>query len=126
MPRRDFSLDSPAMFKSTLFFVAASALLFVACQPNRPPAPVAAPLTITMAKWDKENCLRDSMCATLHLAYPVLTGGTATTAAINDSIEAFVYLVTEADPNLPLPQALDSAALKMFTLLREDEAMRGS
>ena len=114
------------MFKHNLFFIAALALLHAACQPNNPPAPAAAPLTVTMAKWNKENCLRDSICATLSLSYPVLTGGTTATAAINDSIEAFVYLVAEPDPNLPLPQAFDSAALKMFVMLREDEAMRGS
>ena len=114
------------MSRHPLFWVAAVALPFFACQPATPPAPATPPLTVAITTLRKENCLRDSVCATLDLSYPVLTGGTATTAAINDSIEAFVYLITEANPNLPLPQAFDSAALKMFVMLREDEAMRGS
>ena len=112
------------MSRHPLFWVAAVALPFFACQPATPPAPATPPLTVAITTLRKENCLRDSVCATLDLSYPVLTGGTATTAAINDSIEAFVYLVTEANPNLPLPLAIDSAALKMLAQLREDDAIR--
>ncbi len=118
---------SPVMFNtSALFATILGAATFFACQPSAPAPTAASPLTITMAAVKKEKCVRDSVCATLDLSYPVLTGGTATTAAINDSIEAFVYLVAEADANLPLAQALDSAAWHMFAMLKEGQDVGGA
>ena len=114
------------MFKHRSLLVAATGVFtFFACQSNTPTAPAASPLTVAMTQVKKENCIRDSVCATLDLTYPVLSGGnTSITAAINDSIKAFVYLVAGANPALPLPQALDSAALNMFVLLKEDLDLR--
>ncbi len=116
------------MCKQVFPFIAAVAMLsFFACQPNTPPAPPAAPLTVTMTEVKKENCVHDTICATLHLSYPVLNGGpnAAVTAAINDSIQDFLFLVAEANPDLPLAQSIDSAALAMFEMLKEDVSMRG-
>ncbi len=117
------------MFKtSILCTVILGAMVFFACQPAAPSAAAAPSLTVTIAAVKKEKCVRDSVCATLNLSYPVLTGGAnaAITKSINDSIRAFVYLVAEADPAWPLPQAFDSAAQKLFALLEEDIAIRGA
>ncbi len=117
------------MFKINFFFpVLLTAATFFACQPSAPAPSATSPLTVTMAKVKKEKCVRDSVCATLDLSYPVLTGGAnaAITKSINDSIQAFVYLAAEADPAWPMPQAFDSAGMKLFALLEEDIAIRGS
>jgi len=112
-----------------LFATVLCAGAFLACQQtSTPPVPNAASVTVTMTKVRKEKCIRDSVCATLDLSYPVLTGGAnaATTKSINDSILAFVYLATEADPAWPQPEVFDSAAQKMFVMLQEDAAIRGT
>ncbi|MCY7330849.1 MAG: DUF4163 domain-containing protein, partial [Saprospiraceae bacterium] len=112
-----------------LFATVLCAGAFLACQQtSTPPVPPAASVTVTMTNVKKEKCIRDSVCATLDLSYPVLTGGAnaATTKSINDSIMAFVYLAAEADPAWPMAQVFDSAAQKMYMILEEDAAMRGT
>ncbi len=111
-----------------LFLPVLAAATFLACQPSTPPVPAAPSLTVNMETVKKEKCVRDSICATLDLTYPVVTGGAnaAITKSINDSIMAFVYLAAEADPAWPLSQMFDSAAMKMFNMLEEDIAIRGA
>lgn len=116
------------MFKNTILFATIlGATTFFACQPSAPGPAAASPLTVTIATVKKEKCLRDSVCATLDLSYPVLSGGNAAiTNAVNDSIMAFVYLAADADPAWPMAQVFDSAAQKMYGMLEEDAAMRGA
>jgi hypothetical protein len=110
------------MFKNiALFFVAVS--LF-ACDEKKP-APPPPLLKVNMIEKKAENCVRDSVCATLSLQYPILSDGDNTTAmnAINDSLRLLALAGLEANPKLSVEQAFDSARINIYFMLQEQMKM---
>lgn len=104
-----------------LSLLAGAALLLASC--SNPSAPAAsAALLVAPKEYHAKKCVHDSVCAEVNLSWPVLSGGADSTLTkrLNDSIEVAVYLATNANPALPLPLALDSAAANLYTMLDSD------
>ncbi|MCC6461407.1 MAG: DUF3298 and DUF4163 domain-containing protein [Saprospiraceae bacterium] len=110
-------------FKSilSLAMVAGAALLLASCGSSSTPAN-STPIVVSQKEFHAKKCVRDSVCAEIDLNYPVLSGGadSAMTKRLNDSIQVAVYLAANADPNLPLAQALDSATAALYAMLDSD------
>lgn len=106
--------------KKTLLFLPALLLAGLCSVAAQTPKPVE----VRMESYETKKCVRTNACAEMSFHWPVLSGGSNDKAirAINDSIRAFVCLVAEADPALPLRAALDSAAGASFAMLREQLA----
>lgn len=98
--------------------------LFMACknQVVKSPAMPETPLQSEMKTFQKRWCLQDSTCAEMLFSYPVFSGGNAqATAILNDSIAKNVTAFASWDTvyTLPLPQALETAANRFFSLFQE-------
>lgn len=86
-------------------------------------AQTAKPVKVKTESYTAKKCVRENACIEMAFEWPVLSGGNAQAVkAINDSLRAVVYFAAEADPMLPLPLALDSAAAASFAMLQEQLA----
>ncbi len=86
-------------------------------------AQTARPVKVKMQSYKVKKCVKPNSCVEISLSWPVLSGGnTQAVSAINDSIRKVVYGTAEADPVLPLPRALDTAADSALAMLKEQLA----
>jgi hypothetical protein len=108
-----------------LRFIPLLGLFFYACADADAPKTNIAPLQSKAVTKAVKECLRDSLCYSISLDYPVLSGGPnpAATASINDSLLSGVYSILEVDPKLPMEAAFDSARLRLRGLLALDMEM---
>lgn len=78
------------------------------------------PLKVKMKPYSAKKCVRKKACVEINLSWPVLSGGNSQAVkAINDSIQKMVYIAVEADPAVPMPQALDTAMAYSYAMLKE-------
>lgn len=72
------------------------------------------------------KCIKDSLCAIYDFTYPVFSEGpdAKITANVNDSIAEFVKMVAYGNSQLPLREALDSAAANFYLMLEEQHAQQ--
>jgi hypothetical protein len=107
------------------FSILLFALSLLACNNQktaRPDQPSSrGPLTVTFEEFRAEKCLEDSVCALLHVVYPVVSGGgdPAVLQSINDTARVAVYALIGADDSLAPQQAFDTAALELYAMLEE-------
>jgi len=110
------------MFKHFAPFVAAAvaAIAFFACKQDKPTVSTA-PITITDTKLNAQDCVHDSICASISLVLPQLSGGSnpAAVAAINDSLRLLALSALEVNPKLSLQAGFDSSMLDLFNNLKE-------
>jgi hypothetical protein len=110
------------MFKHFLPFAisALAVTAFFACKQDKP-AVSTAPVTITDAKLNAQDCVHDSVCASISLVLPQLSGGSnpAAVAAINDSLRILALSGLEINPKLALQPGFDSSMLDLFNGLKE-------
>lgn len=105
-----------------IFIALGTAIWAGACQEN---STKSTPVTVTMTEAKAKKCVTDTICAEIELAYPVLSGGANPKAiqSINDTVMAFVYMVIGGDPQMPLPQAFDSAMANLYLMLQDQLEM---
>lgn len=111
------------MIKSLLFTGALLGAVWLTSSCNgsgNQSAPAATPMTVTMQEYVSKKCLHDSICAQINLRYPVFSGSDAA-KRLNDSVEVALYFAANANRNLPLKTALDSAAAQMYATMKSDE-----
>lgn len=81
------------------------------------------PVKVKMLPYTAKKCVNDNSCVEYNLSWPMLSGGNAQAVrAINDSIRSFVYIAADADPDLPLSLALDTAMAYSYAMLQEQAA----
>ncbi len=110
------------MIKTVLISTAlfgACALFFSCAGGGDKTAAAATPLTFTMQEYKYKKCLHDSVCAEINLRYPVFSGGSAA-ERLNDSIEMALYMAVNANRELPLQAALDSAAAQLYATMKSN------
>lgn len=110
------------MFKHTFTVLALTLAIttFFACKQDKPAASAAA-VTINEAKLKAQDCVHDSVCASVSLVLPQLAGGAnaAAITAINDSLRSLALSGLEVNPQLSLEQGFDTAATNLFNDLKE-------
>ena len=85
-----------------------------ACKQEKKVENSAAAPVVGIQRYNSKKCVRDSLCAEINYAYPVWAGGNAEVSRmINDSIQLGVRALSDPRPDLPLSEALDSAALNL-------------
>lgn len=97
---------------------------WLACQLNPTTANTAAsqPFSAQSQQYQRKACVRDTLCVSLQLLYPIFKGGNPGVAdAINQSVQrAMLGYAFWADiPNLPFQVALDTAMRRMETTYRQ-------
>lgn len=105
------------LFACSLLCVAG--LVFSCSGSGSQTASPATPLTFTMQEYKYKKCLHDSICAEINLRYPVFSGGSAA-ERLNDSIEIALYMAVNANRELPLQAALDSAAAQLYATMKSN------
>lgn len=97
------------------------ALAFLACEEEKPKRIVSPFVTLNNFEKKSRECLRDTICAEVHLQYPILTGGDNAAAinAINDSLRILALTGLLTDPARPVDQAFDSVGLELYDELRK-------
>ena len=103
---------------SSALFGACAPFIACACGGDKTVA-AATPLTFTMQEYKYKKCLHDSICAEINLRYPVFSGGNAA-ERLNDSIEIALYMAVNANRELPLQAALDSAAAQLYATMKSN------
>jgi hypothetical protein len=121
-----FAAKTISHMKHIILVAAGAVALFISCKNDPPAASIAktatgGPFTVKYEEYHAKKCVRDTICSTMDLTYPVLQGGSsaAVLQAVNDSTLALVRVLAGANPRLPVPQAFDSAQLELYGLLDE-------
>lgn len=89
------------------------AVLYLQCTPNSEKKPTITSTKVESSQYSKRHCINEStdLCAEFNVSYPIFSGGdTATTNALNRSVQQYLLSAVGGNGQLPFVQSLDSAA----------------
>lgn len=99
-------------------------MFFLHCAPNADKKTQFSATKAESSQYSKQQCVNESseVCAEFNVSYPIFSGGdTATTNALNRSVQQYLLSAVGGNGQLPFVQSLDAAAQMFVQMFVEDQ-----